>query len=170
MAGDGQPFDGFGRILAEGGDIALANAVARGNTKQELLIISRWRERGFEERDIERVREFAGVSRDAARLIRAIDRHSEINRSSIPINPYLFGDDAEGLRYYASTDFQLSSTGLWYRGDFKLPDIYTPDDIISQIEAQATIMVGSYPVKFATADGSQVTVQDFAVQVLIGRF
>lgn len=170
MSSDGKPFDPLGRILREGGDVALANAMSRGNQRQEILLLKKWRDWGASDSDISTVRGIAEQAVDAGRQLTEMDPNAEINFSIIPVNPLLFGDKGEGLRFYASTDYQLSSTGLWYRADFLMPDLYSPSDIITEMAGEAERRVDDSPQVFNDKAGNEVTIIGFAIQVIIGKF
>lgn len=167
---DGTPFDALGRILSEGGDIQLANAISRGNDRQELLLLARWADWGVSDSDLATVRGIAEQAVRAGQELTAMDPNDPINFSIVPVNPLLFGGENQGLRFYTSTDFQLSSTGKWYRADFLFPDLYSTDAIHSEIAARAELMTDNYPRMFGGQDGSQVTITAVAIQVIIGSF
>jgi hypothetical protein len=170
MSNDGKPFDTLGRILSEGGDKALANALSRGNAKQELLLLKRWFGYGASESDIRTVRGIAERAVDAGRQITSADPDSPINLAIIPINPRLFlGEDA-GNRFYVSTDFTFSNSSQWYRADFLFPDLYSAADIISEVNARAEYMKTGSPVIFEDKAGNTVTMDKLEIQVVIGAF
>lgn len=170
MSQDGHPFDPLGRILSTGGDIALANALSRGNQRQEIMLLARWRDWGASDSDIATARGIAEQAVSAGRTATGMDPDDPFNFSTIPTNPLLFGEDSSGLRFYASTDFQFNDSDKWYRADFKLPDLYSPADIISQIDAVSNLMIDKYPRMFKEPGVGEITRSQYAIQVIIGKF
>lgn len=166
----GRPFDPLGRILREGGDRQLANALARGNFRQESLLVVRWSDWGATESDIGTVTAIANQAVEAGRELTVAGLDDAINFSIIPVNPLLFGDDSGGLRFYVSTDFQLSTTGIWYRADFKFADLYSTSEIVEAMSETARQWVIGSPRRFKTADGNDVNIMDYAIQTIIGKF
>ena len=170
MGTDGKPFDALGRILSEGGDRALANAMARGNLKHEALLLAKWRGWGASDSDIATVRGIADKAVNAGRELTLLDPFQPINFSIVPVNPLLFGPDQAGLRFYVSTDYQLSDSGLWYRADFTFSDLYSTSDIIGPMSDEAIRRARTSPERFGISQEVAGNTFPYVIQTIIGSF
>lgn len=141
-------FNSFGQILRAGGEIALSIAKGLGFDQSRIARLIERRIRPDSPETMRQLDTFTDSMIGAGKIITGLDPHSQIELPSIPVNPYLFGDDPAGRRAFFTGEFSIEGIDKFYRVDVELADITTPSDIFESLNEEALRRVHDSPRAF----------------------
>lgn len=166
----GQPYDELGRILAEGGDIALGVAISHGSSPARIALIVRRHMANATEAEIAAVTRLANQGVDAARKLQDMPGSETINPADIPVNTLLFGDTPDGRRALVSVDFSVNDTDRWYRIDIGVVDISNQDAMLESAREEAERRLTDSPKGFNVGSIDDVQEFNFRFNYVVRRF
>lgn len=144
-------FNSFGQILRAGGEIALSIAKGLGFSDSRIARLIETRLRPDSPETLRRLDQFTDDMVSAGNLVNALERNAQIELPSIPVNPYLFGDDAAGRRAFFTGEFAIEGIDRPYRVDIELPDISTPAAIFDAMNEEVVRRVRESPSAFGVS-------------------
>lgn len=137
-------FNTLGQILARGGEIAVARAILRGVTVDELLATFRQRFAPVQDETLESVISVAGNAIGAGERWTALPRELKPDGSIFPVNPYLFGDDWAGKRLLAVATIDWTDQDNPFDVWFDFPDFTPWGELEEMIEERISDFIKSY--------------------------
>lgn len=140
-----QPFNELGQILAEGGEIALGLAIARGWSGAQIALLFARRFDPMTEMDRQRLIGIANRAVVAASAINEMDPDAAIDLSLIPENPYLFGDEPSGRRGKVAGRFTVDEGQNWFDFRVDVADITNPAAMFEAAEETIKADWSKYP-------------------------
>ena len=151
------PYDELGRILASGGDFALANLMFSGATAEE---IDKWRLVRFPDGTDDQwrqLREIAEQTRIAGERQLRIDLSDDEKRDITPVNDQLFGDEAGGRRSKFSFEVTNDDGKSIWKGTIELPDWPAGGELEEAIREQLEKQSEKYKGAWQNAGGGDVS-------------
>lgn len=164
------PFNSLGQILAEGGEIALGLAIARGWSDSRISSLFARRFEPMEPDERQRLIDLASRAVRAAQDINELPPGSSIDPSLLPINPSLYGDDPSGRRAILITEFSPDEGGNWFEARIDFADIPTMADLMAAVEAEAARRITDSPSAFGQTRQAGVPELQFRVTFGERRF
>lgn len=140
-----QPYNELGQILAGGGDIALGLAISRGWTSTQIALLFARRFEPMRPGDRERLTALAERAVEAAGTIEGLDLSDPVDPSTIPTNPYLFGDEPDGRRAKLVGRFSPDDGINWFDVYADLADITDKEEMFQAIQDLAESNWNKYP-------------------------
>jgi len=150
------PYDELGRILASGGDFALANLMFSGATTEE---IDKWRLVRFPDGTDDQwrqLREIAEQTRIAGERQLLLEYSDDEKRDITPVNDRLFGDEPGGRRSKFSFDVVNPDGKAIWSGTIDFPDWPTGDELEAAIRDQLRDQSDASPKAWRKAGGGDV--------------
>ena len=138
-------YNTFGQLLARGAEIAVARAILRGVTVEELIELVHTRFAPITDSTTEQLINFAGRTVSGGDAWLALPKDVVPPSIIIPENPQLFGDDWFGKRVLLVVHGEIVETGSPYDLWLDLPDFTPWAEIEELIESQMQEFINNYP-------------------------
>jgi hypothetical protein len=140
-------FNSLGQILGRGGEIAVARAILRGVSVDELIATFRKRFAPVQDDTLESLFSVAGRAIGAGELWQALPRDLKPDGSIFPVNPYLFGDEWAGKRVLAVATVDWTEQEKPFDVWFDLPDFTPFGELEELIEERIADFIKKYEEK-----------------------
>ena len=163
MSSVDQPYDALGRILVNGGDIALASAIYAGNQGRVDALFGLWGLWGATPAQIAYVEAIAEQAVAAGETVMALPDDADIDPQTIPQNVLLFGSEPAGRRGLISGEFWLPSASHGFRVDLEVADFGNKRELLEQFMAEATRRIKDSPTAFGLkSDATEEEIETIA--------
>lgn len=145
-----QPFDSLGRILSEGGEIALGLAIIRGWSDSQIIELFARRFSGLSSAETERLSSMANAAIRGARIANDLDPSDPFPLSSLPVNPELFGDEFSGKRSFFIGEVWNPMKEHWIEIRMEFPGVPTLNEVNEKLFGEARRRFGESPDRLGT--------------------
>lgn len=170
MASGSGEFNSLGQILARGGEISVALAIAHGWSDNRIsnMIDERFAPiaAGTKESLISLSRQAAVAGNTLTGTIGGIN----FGDIAMPTNPYRRPDEPENNRYVIIADVQYEPGGTWFQIRRYEATSYPTEDLMEELRTQGQNNATGSPGRFGFQDGEPVPVPQVRILVTEKRF
>lgn len=164
------PYDGLGRILAQGGDQAIALGLFQGRSDSDMQSLRERRFSDLSDTEFGTLAAFAASASAIGDEIDGFDWDQPIPLGRIPVNSALGGDEPDGkrTRWIGEVEFEGGTKKVLVYGWF--PGIPTPQELFDAIEEGGRDIGERYPGKFGLSEDDEVNVIGVRIVYTARRF
>jgi len=166
----GLPFNEYGQILSQGGDIFAALKLERGLTEQEVLALMLDRFKTTDNDAVLAIILLAQLGRQAAQQVNALGPSVPLGAVNIPINPYLYAGGTLGRRYRAIANYFYGDEAGAREVRVDLPDIIDWQDVYETIGLEGQERARGCYRDFGFDNPDNVPMPDLYFIYIVGAF
>lgn len=165
-----QPYDYLGRILEEGGERAIALAVARGWSGDKINNLIKRKFPGLSDDDATKLTDFGRSMVDSAANVELGGESTYLGNIEMPINPFMQQSESDGgrFRWIGEVQFEGATTGILVYGTS--PDYPNSDDLYDMIVDAGMGIAEQYPGKFGLESTEDLFPQTVRIVAISGGF
>lgn len=170
MASGSGEFNSLGQILARGGEISVALAIAHGWGENRItsMIDQRYAPIAAQTRD--ELRNIAQQAANAGQSINNLPGGSDFGSVDMPTNPNRLPNEPGNNRYVIIADVQFEEGGTWFQVRRYEAVSYPTDDLMDEMRQMGRNNAGGSPERFGFQRGEPVPTPIVRILITEKRF
>jgi len=166
----GQPFNQYGQILAEGGDLFAAMKLERGYTEEQVVALMLDRFKTNDNDAVLAIVLLAQLGRTAAQQLNAQGPNAPLSSVNIPINPYLYASGALGRRYRVIANYFYGDVDNAREVRVDMPDIIDWQEVYEAVGLEGQERAKGCHLDFGFDNPDNVPMPDLYFIYIVGAF